>query len=272
MSANEKVSSVFKESLDKLNSMLMFLDTQLGTVSLSKEEIDSLGMTNKHQPLANIAKDKKEEKKKEKKEDKKEEKKHEKKEKKEETKKEEGKKKEQKKKQGTDKNELFSLCDLRVGKVIECKILEGFNDVYALKIDLGEPEPRIIGTGLRHYVPQEEIQDSKVIVFSNLKPKRFGTTFTSCGMIMCASVKNEETKEVIEIIRPNEASKPGDKVYLEGTTLNKEVVPTITGGKFGKAIELFATDAECKCMYNGTHMLTESGNITVKTLKNAHIS
>ena len=260
MSANDKVSSVFKESLDKLNSMLMFLDTQLGTVSLSKEEIDSLGMTNKHQPLANIAKDKKEEKKKEKKE------------KKEETKKEEGKKKEQKKKQGTDKNELFSLCDLRVGKVIECKILEGFNDVYALKIDLGEPEPRIIGTGLRHYVPQEEIQDSKVIVFSNLKPKRFGTTFTSCGMIMCASIKNGEAKEVIEIIRPNEASKPGDKVYLEGTTLNKEVVPTITGGKFGKAIELFATDAECKCMYNGTHMLTESGNITVKTLKNAHIS
>ena len=40
MSVNEKVSSVFKESLDKLNSMLMFLDTQLGTVSLSKEEID----------------------------------------------------------------------------------------------------------------------------------------------------------------------------------------------------------------------------------------
>ena len=67
-------------------------------------------------------------------------------------------------------------------------------------------------------------------------------------------------------------AKPGDKVYLEGTTLNKEVVPTITGGKFGKAIELFATDAECKCMYNGSHMLTESGNITVKTLKNAHIS
>lgn len=213
MSASDKVDSIFKGSLDKLNEMLMFLDTQLGTVSLTKDEIESIGMKNKHEPLAKIQKDKKETKKEEKKtekvekkEDKKEQgKKQEKKKNEDKKEKKEKEPKQEKKKQGTDKNELFNLCDLRVGKVLECKILEGFNDVYSLKIDLGEGEPRIIGTGLRHHVPQEEIQDSKVIVFSNLKPKRFGTSFTSNGMIMCASIKSGDKKEIIEIIRPNES-------------------------------------------------------------------
>ena len=41
MSASDKVDSIFKGSLDKLNEMLMFLDTQLGTVSLTKDEIES---------------------------------------------------------------------------------------------------------------------------------------------------------------------------------------------------------------------------------------
>ena len=43
MSSNNSVEGIFKESIDKLNSILMYLDHQLGTVSLTKEEIDSLG-------------------------------------------------------------------------------------------------------------------------------------------------------------------------------------------------------------------------------------
>lgn len=171
-----------------------------------------------------------------------------------------------------DKNELFAACDLRVGKVLECKILEGFNDVYALKIDLNEGEPRIIGTGLRQYVPAEVIQDSSVIVFSNLKPKKFGNALASQGMIMCASISNEEKKETIELLRPHEDAKPGDKVYLEGTELNKEVCPVLSSGRFSKAIELFASDGECFAMYNGIKMRTETGFIKAPTLKNAHIS
>ena len=42
MSSNS-VQEIFKESIDKLNSILMYLDHQLGTVSLTKEEIESLG-------------------------------------------------------------------------------------------------------------------------------------------------------------------------------------------------------------------------------------
>ena len=41
--------------------------------------------------------------------------------------------------------EIFKLCDVRVGYVEECIILEGFNDIYSLVIDLGEENKRHIG-------------------------------------------------------------------------------------------------------------------------------
>ena len=54
--------------------------------------------------------------------------------------------------------EIFKLCDLRVGYVEDCTILEGFNDIYSLIIDLGEENKRHIGTGLRNHVPIEKIK------------------------------------------------------------------------------------------------------------------
>ena len=149
--------------------------------------------------------------------------------------------------------------------------MEGFNDIYELDIDLGEGFIRKIGTGLRHYVPMEKIANSKVIVFSNLKPKRFGKNFESNGMIMCASNKIND-KEVIELLRPNDNSNPGDKVYLEGSELDNSKVEQISGGYYKKAIELFKTDDNCNCMYNGVKIITQSGNIIVESLKNSDIS
>ena len=68
MSSNS-VEDIFKESLDKLNSILMYLDHQLGTVSLTKEEIESLGgIKNEVEPAHKILEEKKIDKKNKKKE------------------------------------------------------------------------------------------------------------------------------------------------------------------------------------------------------------
>ena len=281
MSINPEINEIFKESLNKLNSMILYLDTQIGTVSLSKEEIDSInGIPHKHQPLENIdssKSEKKESKKKEKKEDKKEEKQNKKENKKNENNKEKNKENKEKipghQKKGMDIFDIFKLTDLRVGKVTSAKIMEGFNDVYELKIDIGEEQPRNIGTGLRNYVPIEKIQDSKVILFSNLKPKRFGKDFESHGMIMCAGKKDKDNnKETFELIRPNENAKIGEKVFIEGTELDSSVVPQISGGRFQKCINYFKTDENCFCMYNGKKIVTESGPIKVESLANCDIS
>ena len=251
-----KVEKIFKESVDKLNSMLLDLDNLLGTKSTSKENKKEEEKKEQIPIIGGVLNyiEKEEEKKKEKK-----------------PKKEKIIKETKQSKKGLDKNEIFKLCDLRVGKITSIKIMEGFNDIYELDIDLNEGKIRKIGTGLRHYIPMEKIENSKVIVFSNLKPKRFGKNFESNGMIMCASQK-ENDKEVFELIRPNENSNPGDKVYLEGTELDKSVVQQITGGYYKKAIINFKTDDNCICMYNGIKLRTESGFVTVESLKNSDIS
>jgi hypothetical protein len=88
---------------------------------------------------------------------------------------------------------------------------------------------------------------------------------------MTASVKNKE-KEIVELIRPNENSHPGDKVFLEGSELDISKVKYIFGGNFKKAIKLFKTDENCFCAFNEIKIVTESGNIKSETLKNANIS
>ena len=303
---SNSVESIFKESFDKLNSILMYLDHQLGTVSLTKEEIESLGgVKNEVEPAHKVEEKKapekkdKKEKKKEKKEEQKEEKKVEKTEGKKEEKKfeenaegnkkdkkkkkneenKEGKKegeadkKEAKKKQqkkGMEAKEVFKLVDLRVGYVEECKILEGFNDIYSLVIELGEPNKRIIGTGLRNHVPIEKIKNTKIVVFSNLKPKKFGTNFVSNGMILTSSLE-VDGKKCYELIRPDENAKPGEKVYLDGTELDPKKEETITPKRFGQAIDHLKTDDEYFCTYDGVKIRTESGFIKAP-LKNAPIS
>ena len=297
------MQEIFKESMDKLNSILMYLDHQLGTVSLTKEEIDSLGgVKNTVEPSHKIleeqkgadkkckkkekSKDEKVEQKEEKPQEKHEEKQEEKHEEKHEEKKDkknkkekkaegegEGKKEEKKKheqKKGMEPKEIFKLCDLRVGYVEECTILEGFNDIYSLVIDLGEESKRRIGTGLRNHVPMEKIKNTKIIVFSNLKPKKFGKDFESNGMILTASSKDGESK-IYELIRPDENAKPGEKVYLDGTELDPKKEATISPKRFGQILDNLKTNEECFCIYDGTKLRTESGFVKAP-LKNAPIS
>ena len=290
MSSNS-VKEIFQESMNKLNSILMYLDHQLGTVSLTQDEINSLGgVKNQVEPLHTILeeqkvsqdkKSKKKEKPKEKetkeethKEEKKEEKKEKKNKKKEEKKDGEEPKKEEKKKHEQKKamepKEIFKLCDLRVGYVEECTILEGFNDIYSLIIDLGEENKRHIGTGLRNHVPIEKIKNTKIIVFSNLKPKKFGKDFESNGMILTSSLKDGENK-IYELIRPDDKAKPGEKVYLDGTELDPKKEATISPKRFGQILDNLKTNDECFCLYDGTKLRTESGFVTAP-LKNAPIS
>ena len=323
------IEDIFKESTLKLNQMIAYLDSQLGTNSLSKDEVQEVSSfivntepVHMIDPENKIVKSKKNTGKesktccgnKGKVEDTKEihlkteeatqgknkqsnenKEKQEKKSKTDKTPVESttNSKKQQKPTQKSKKvspESLFQCCDLRVGFVKSCKILENFNDIYELIIDLGEENPRVIGTGLRHYVPEDKIQGTKVIVFSNLKPKKFGDSFASNGMIMCASksgIGEEEIgnnpegsykgghgskREKIELIRPNSDAKVGEKVFLEGMELDKKKEEVISGGKFGKVIEYFMADGEGKCRFDGKKMMTESGEIRVETLKNAKIS
>lgn len=73
---------------------------------------------------------------------------------------------------------------------------------------MGEGEPRLIGSGLQGKVPLEEMTQGLVVVFANLKPRKLAD-FISNGMVLCAST---EDKSTIELIRPPEGSKVGERI------------------------------------------------------------
>jgi aminoacyl tRNA synthase complex-interacting multifunctional protein 1 len=185
-----KLSQYFGESITKLNKIIFNLDTQMGVVSdlghsaaLSSKSVNVMMCnkvnmeTSKHHQTENTNIQT-------------------------ETKVEEKPKKENKKaKKAPEENDLFRECDLRVGRVKEISAPENLNDIYYLKVDLGEENLREIGTGLKKYLPSEEFHNKLVIIFANLKPKKLNTFFSN-GMILSSF---DEKGEVFELVRPDES-------------------------------------------------------------------
>ena len=185
-----KLSQIFGESIAKLNKIITHLDRQLGVVSdlgqatTLHNKVENIMMFNKFNIESRIE-DQTENTNQET-----------------EIKVEEKQKKENKKtKKIPEEYDLFQDCDLRVGRVKEITSPENLNDIYFLKVDLGEENLREIGTGLKKYIGHEEFTNKLVIIFANLKPKKLNTFFSN-GMVLCSF---DEKEENFEFIRPDES-------------------------------------------------------------------
>jgi len=105
-----------------------------------------------------------------------------------------------------------SRLNMRVGRIVEVSRHPDAEKLYVEKIDLGEPSPRTIVSGLVDFVPEDKMKDRMVVVLCNLKPAKMRGV-ESNGMVLCGS--REDPKEV-EPLAPPTGSKPGDKVVVEG--------------------------------------------------------
>ncbi|MFW6310711.1 MAG: methionine--tRNA ligase subunit beta [Nanoarchaeota archaeon] len=92
----------------------------------------------------------------------------------------------------------FAKLDMIIGQIIEIKEIEGADKLWKLKVNIGNEE-RIVCAGLKEHYSKEELQDKKVILLSNLAPRKI-KGIESQGMIL-ASV-SEDHKQV-KIIEPN---------------------------------------------------------------------
>ncbi|KAH7102529.1 nucleic acid-binding protein [Auriculariales sp. MPI-PUGE-AT-0066] len=105
-----------------------------------------------------------------------------------------------------------SMVDLRVGKIIHVEKHPDADSLYVEKIDIGEPEPRTVVSGLVKFIPIEQMMGAELIAVCNLKPAKM-RGITSYAMVLCAS---DAGKTTIELCKPPPGSKPGDRVYFEG--------------------------------------------------------
>ncbi len=80
----------------------------------------------------------------------------------------------------------FKKIEIKIGKILSVDTIEGADKLYKFAIDLGEPEPRTILSGIREfYTDPSVLVGRSVPVVSNLAPKKIRGV-ESNGMILFA--------------------------------------------------------------------------------------
>ncbi|MGC8970644.1 MAG: methionine--tRNA ligase subunit beta [bacterium] len=101
--------------------------------------------------------------------------------------------------------EEFQRIDLRIGKVIDAKNVEGARKLLQLTVDIGT-EYRQLVAGIAEVYKPEDLIGKEVVIVANLKPAVI-RGITSNGMILAAS-----SDGVISILSPDKEMPPGAKV------------------------------------------------------------
>ncbi len=78
--------------------------------------------------------------------------------------------------------------ELKIGRIIEAKYVEGSDKLLQLKLDLGEGKSRNVFAGIKQFYKPEELINLKVVVVANLEPRKmkFGI---SEAMLLAAGEK-----------------------------------------------------------------------------------
>lgn len=164
---------------------------------------------------------------------------------------------------------LFASLDIRVGVITKVWNHPDSEKLYCEEIDVGEDEPKQIGSGLRAFYSLEEMQGRKVLVLLNLKPAKLGG-FKSHGMVLCAS---DEAHERVEFIEPPADAAVGERVFVDSESGEALSAAQLKKQKVWEkcAPELLTDDAGV-ATYKGQVIKTSAGPCAAKSLVKAHIS
>jgi len=160
-----------------------------------------------------------------------------------------------------------SRLNMKVGRIVEVGRHPDAEKLYVEKIDLGEPSPRTIVSGLVDFVPEDQMKDRLVVVLCNLKPAKMRGV-ESNGMVLCGS--REDPKEV-EPLAPPEGSQPGDKVFVEGyETGNPDEVLNPKKKVWDQLAVDLKSSGEGLAQWQSNNLVTQKGKVTTN-VKNAPI-
>ncbi|OAY80463.1 Tyrosine--tRNA ligase, cytoplasmic [Ananas comosus] len=189
--------------------------------------------------------------------------------------------------------EAAEALDIRVGRVLRAWRHPEADSLYVEEVDVGEAEPRTICSGLVDYIPLDHLQDCKVVVLANLKPRNM-RGIKSNGMLMAAS---DESHKTVELLIPPEGSITGERIWFGseeekdrqpdaatpnqsgfciGLAFCENVLPCVQKKKIWESVQphLRTTDSCAAVLLAGTAhpMQTSAGTVTCNSLRNARIS
>ena len=81
----------------------------------------------------------------------------------------------------------FAKLELRVGRIVDVREHPDADALFAMRVDVGEEEPRSICAGLRGHVTEDDLKERKVLVVANLKPAKL-RGIESRGMVLAADL------------------------------------------------------------------------------------
>ncbi len=100
----------------------------------------------------------------------------------------------------------FKKLDMRIGEIKEVGEIEGSDNLFKFKIDVGGEIKQSVG-GLKGHYKKEELEGRKVPVLVNLEPSELMGVKSEC-MILAAVVGNKEPV----LLEPERDLEPGTGV------------------------------------------------------------
>ena len=185
----------------------------------------------------------------------------------------------------TDEQPLFSQLELRVGQITKVWEHPTADRLWCEEVDIGEAEPRLIASGLRHVYTEEEMVGQRLVVVANLKPRTL-MGFRSHGMVLCAMARPADAggpPSAIEFVVPPDGAQLGERVFV-ATALASDraasgemaapVSPAqVKKRKVWEQIQpLLTLCADGTARFDGVPMECSTGALTAPTIRNGRIS
>ena len=155
-----------------------------------------------------------------------------------------------------------SRLEVRVGRVLTVEQHPGADHLFVETIDLGEPAPRTVVSGLVKFMAREQLLGARVVCVCNLKPAAMRGV-VSQAMVLCAS-DAEHTR--VELVVPPEGAPVGELLTFPGypgvpdAQLNPKK-------KIWEAIQPeLHTSSGCEARYREAAFTTSAGTCRVATL------
>eukprot|EP00455_Lapot_gusevi_P044655 TRINITY_DN560_c0_g2_i1.p2 TRINITY_DN560_c0_g2~~TRINITY_DN560_c0_g2_i1.p2 ORF type:complete len:319 (+),score=163.48 TRINITY_DN560_c0_g2_i1:68-958(+) len=167
----------------------------------------------------------------------------------------------------------LSRLDIRVGHVVSVRRHPEAEKLYIEQIDVGEPQPRQVLSGLVEFVPESVLNGADVLVICNFKPAALRGV-ESQGMVLAAS-NGDKTK--VELVMAPAGSRPGERVVLENDNFqNSPADAEVNIKKKNNPWDTVRTDlktnAELVATWKGQALVTSAGPCRVNSLADALIA
>ena len=158
-----------------------------------------------------------------------------------------------------------SFIDARIGRIVKVAPVPNSDFLYEEEVDIGNGQVRHIVSSIRSYYTVEQLQDRKIVIFTNMHPAKM-CGVTSEAMLFAGSTPEPD---VCELLDPPADAPVGERVHFGQFTGDGEVQGIDKrNNKWKKCLPFLRINAEGIATYKDEPLRVAEGVITVPNIRN----